>query len=71
MKRAFAPFWGTLNSFFAGARRPPARPPAPPGLESLEDLYVFRTDLTIKGIRELKRLRPGCRIYYRSEQEPE
>jgi hypothetical protein len=41
------------------------------GLGSLEDLYVFRTDMTIVGIRELKRLIPGCRIYYRSDREPD
>jgi hypothetical protein len=39
--------------------------------DSMEDLYLFRTDMTIEGVRDLKRLRPGCRIYYRSDQEPE
>ena len=41
------------------------------GLGTLEDLYVLRTDLTIEGVHKLKRLRPGCRIYFRSDQEPE
>ena len=40
-------------------------------LDSLEDLYVLRTDMTIAGVRELKKLRPGCRIHYRSDREPE
>jgi hypothetical protein len=41
------------------------------GLGALEELYVIRTDLTIEGVRRLKRLRPACRIYYRSDREPE
>jgi hypothetical protein len=41
------------------------------GLDSLEDLYVCRTQMTVEGIRELKRLRPGRRIYYRSDRDPE
>jgi internalin A len=43
----------------------------PAGLEALDELYVLRTDLTIEGVRRLNRLRPGCRIYYRSERDPE
>lgn len=41
------------------------------GLDALEELHAVRTDLTIEGIRRLKALRPGCRIFYRSEQEPD
>ena len=40
-------------------------------LDSLEDLYVVRTDMTIAGVKKLKEFRPGCRIYYRSDREPE
>jgi hypothetical protein len=39
--------------------------------DSLEDLHVFRTKMTIAGVRELKRLRSKYRIYYRSDREPE
>jgi acetyl esterase/lipase len=38
---------------------------------ALEDLYVFRTDMTIVGVGELKRLRPDCRIYFRSDRDSE
>jgi hypothetical protein len=41
------------------------------GLEALEELHVVRTGLTIEGVRRLGRIRPGCRIYYRSERDPE
>jgi hypothetical protein len=41
------------------------------GLDSLDDLYVCRTKMTVEGVRELKRLRPWSRIYYRSDRDPE
>jgi len=37
----------------------------------LENLYVYRTNLTIAGVRELKGKLPACKIYYRSERESE
>ena len=40
-------------------------------LDSSEALYVLRTNMTIEGVSELKELRPGCRIYYRSDRDPE
>ncbi len=40
-------------------------------LDALKDLYIFQTDTTIEAVRELKRLRPGCRIDFRSDRDPE
>jgi hypothetical protein len=38
---------------------------------SREKLYIHRTDMTIGGVRELKRRLPRCEIYYRSDREAE
>ena len=40
-------------------------------LENLEKLYVYRTDMTIGGTKELNRRLPRCEIYYRSDKQPE
>jgi lactate permease len=45
--------------------------PALSKLTSLESLFVYRTNMTIEGVRELKQKLPGCRIYYRSPEQPE
>ena len=37
-------------------------------IPTLAGLYVSRTDLAVEGVRGFKRLRPGCRIYYRSDR---
>ena len=39
--------------------------PALARLDGLENLYVYRTNLTIDGVRDLKRKLPACKIYYR------
>jgi hypothetical protein len=40
-------------------------------LRSLETLYIYCTNLTVEGVKELKAKLPSCKIYYRSEREPE
>ena len=43
--------------------------PALAQMDGLENLYVYRTNMTIDGVRELKRKLPSCKIFYRSERE--
>jgi alpha-glucosidase len=45
--------------------------PALARLKSLENVYLQRSHVTIAGVRKLTRALPFCRIYYRSEREPE
>jgi alpha-glucosidase len=45
--------------------------PALARLKSLKDVYLERSHFTIAGVRKLTRALPSCKIYYRSEREPE
>ena len=40
-------------------------------LKQLQVLYLYRTRLTIDGMRRLQKALPKCRIYYRSATVPE
>ena len=40
-------------------------------LKQLQSLYLYRTRLTIDGVRRLQKALPKCRIYYRSATIPE